>query len=1041
LPVVFHIIHTGGVGNISDDQVLDALDRLNLDFSGQHPNQPSTDSRIRFSLAKTDPDGNCTNGITRTEVAYSNASIYDSYVTFPSYNIPVWSVRNYINIWVFECIDNECTANFGTGGFASYPSPNNVHAGVVIKNSALGTIGTAQGNQIPDALAHEMGHSFSLFHPWFDDPYNCDQDCHLFWGQGLTHGDRVDDTGQCRSPTTPIFNNLQFPCPDITNTVSNCTDQFCPDFDVVVPYPSDNFMSYTFNCQYRFTDGQICRMQQSLLYFYSNLVASGICQGGPGPKPTHYIVDSNETWDLTLHPTGSVTIQGSVTIKRGATLTIAPNISVRFCGGGHLLVEKGAHLRLYGTLTNQCGNRWYGIQVHGDPANSQSPIQGRVTTYRGSVIENAITAISLYGPNYTQSGGIVQCTGTTFKNNRLSVEFSPYQFSSKSSFHSCNFVIDDRYRNDVPFLGFAMVFGISNVHFSGCSFDNQFALNLNNNITFSNVNNFGFGISCLDCGLEVNSDCQGGPFPCTDPVSSSFTGLGFGIRVDGNSANRSLKVTEAQFDLCYYGIYTNFQSSSEIYSNTFRLGRVPKIGILSGNEQFGTFHENPSNFLSYQENTFLRYAPSTKIIGTYVKNLGDSESNRLRRNTYDWIRNGQVLDGLNRGVNENLGAKSICNTFTRLTSTIPTGISVNASAIVSNQFDGSPLNQQPTGNSFSGSTPFFTIANLNPDPIEYHFFDQIPERPQPNQGIWTLVPEVEPNPCNLEICIRNCDPNEDNLAQLTQSYYLNDAQRQTILNNFTTVQDTNALHLLKLQYGSIQAEIEEIVLKAQALLLSDSINDQTDSVLAWTDRLQNTNSEVTLAKYYTQKSKYGLAQQLLSELRQKLVANSKIVTDLGQWSSVLNFIGDRSIYELTDSQLTGIEAMVHTDYPLTSGIIRSILAFYGKQLPIIYTVDGAESQERSLFESPKSMMQTRVNVNPNPATNSVKISTNPESLIAHSGLRLAISNKFGQLIQIINFGQNENEIIVDISDLSIGTYFFSVSSDKECIGSGKFVKF
>ena len=74
VPVVVHIIHDNGIGNISDEQVQNALFILNRDYNRQNPDttqtrntatapfkQVASSMDIEFKLAKIDPDGNCTN--------------------------------------------------------------------------------------------------------------------------------------------------------------------------------------------------------------------------------------------------------------------------------------------------------------------------------------------------------------------------------------------------------------------------------------------------------------------------------------------------------------------------------------------------------------------------------------------------------------------------------------------------------------------------------------------------------------------------------------------------------------------------------------------------------------------------------------------------------------------------------------------------------------------------------------------------------------------------------------------------------------------
>ena len=74
IPVVFHIIHDNGNENISNEQVYDAIRRLNEDYRKLNADTSTifsefksiaSDSEIEFRLAQKDPNGNCTNGIVR----------------------------------------------------------------------------------------------------------------------------------------------------------------------------------------------------------------------------------------------------------------------------------------------------------------------------------------------------------------------------------------------------------------------------------------------------------------------------------------------------------------------------------------------------------------------------------------------------------------------------------------------------------------------------------------------------------------------------------------------------------------------------------------------------------------------------------------------------------------------------------------------------------------------------------------------------------------------------------------------------------------
>lgn len=67
IPVVFHVLqNTAGDGYLSSATIQDQIDVLNEDFQAiaGSPGAPGTNARIRFHLARTDPAGNPTTGIT-----------------------------------------------------------------------------------------------------------------------------------------------------------------------------------------------------------------------------------------------------------------------------------------------------------------------------------------------------------------------------------------------------------------------------------------------------------------------------------------------------------------------------------------------------------------------------------------------------------------------------------------------------------------------------------------------------------------------------------------------------------------------------------------------------------------------------------------------------------------------------------------------------------------------------------------------------------------------------------------------------------------
>jgi hypothetical protein len=168
-------------------------------------------------------------------------------------------------------------------------------------------------------------------------------------------------------------------------------------------------------------------------------------------------IAENTTWTADDIPSSRL---GEVRVLGGATFEISQDAVLEFCEDGVLIVEPNAHLKLNGTLTTACGeDYWQGIKVYGDSTENQFfdfgagvYHQGLFNAYPGSVVENAITAVELWGPTSADSGGKIYCDSATFRNNRIGVFFMPYQNiyggqprPYRAGFTNCIFTIDDHF--------------------------------------------------------------------------------------------------------------------------------------------------------------------------------------------------------------------------------------------------------------------------------------------------------------------------------------------------------------------------------------------------------------------------------------------------------------------------------------------------------------------------------------------------------------------------------------------------------------------
>jgi PKD repeat protein len=258
IPVVFHVIHANGAGDISYDQVLSALDMINEDFRRTNSDTANTrdifkpfavDTEIEFRLAQKDPSGNCTNGVVRI-------NNYDE-----SYNadnsakaLSVWPADEYFNIWVVNSIESSGVSGIILG-YAQFPgsgSWNNY--GVIIRNDRVGTIGTATAGD--RTLTHEIGHCLNLLHTFQS---GCGSSCQ-------STGDRVCDTPPVATSTQGC-NRSQNSC---SNDASGTSDYTTDVVDQI-----ENYMSYD-DCQNMFSIGQNARMQNVFTNFsqLQNLISA-----------------------------------------------------------------------------------------------------------------------------------------------------------------------------------------------------------------------------------------------------------------------------------------------------------------------------------------------------------------------------------------------------------------------------------------------------------------------------------------------------------------------------------------------------------------------------------------------------------------------------------------------------------------------------------------------------------------------------------------------------------------------------------------------
>ena len=276
IPVVFHIIHDGGAGNITMEQIQSGLDVMNEDFNGLNSDAANIRNTVdapfvpvyanvdvEFRLAKIDPSGNCTNGVQRKYAPDLTNNAGEDCKYASNGGLSAWPNDKYLNIWVVNSIETNQPGMILGYAYLPYDNWGSGH-GILNRHDRIGRIGTALQNG-GRTLTHEMGHICGLLHTFQDD-------CHS--SNCANNGDYICDT----PPVEQIFGCNQ--------SYNSCTDVPINDFYGYDVYDqNENHMAYS-SCRIMFTEGQKNLMQANFnnipnfvsLTSPANLTATGVNQ-------------------------------------------------------------------------------------------------------------------------------------------------------------------------------------------------------------------------------------------------------------------------------------------------------------------------------------------------------------------------------------------------------------------------------------------------------------------------------------------------------------------------------------------------------------------------------------------------------------------------------------------------------------------------------------------------------------------------------------------------------------------------------------------
>jgi len=370
----------------------------------------------------------------------------------------------------------------------------------------------------------------------------------------------------------------------------------------------------------------------------------------------------------TIWENRNLLVTGIINVEKNKVLHIKSSTLKFKNRESKIVVKPGGKLLVDGsTFSSACNLQWQGIEVWGNSAEHQYNIngscaQGEVELKNGAVIENAYNGITNWCPNYfTSSGGIIKAgSGTTFRNNRRSIEFVKYknfnpvsgnETDNISSFTNCTFQVDSLYpENAATFYTQVSLWDVSGVRFSGCDFLNK-----------QGGNPAGYGIHSIDAGFQVSGiyDYSVTQNQVTIQDSTSFIGFEYGILCSNTERGSGISIKASKFVDYGYGIEMKLVNNAKIIGNDFKMGQTTNCAGYG----YGMVLLSCSGF-AIEENTFTgdNSFPGALYSGIEFTNCGQAY-NEVYKNKFQNLNVAILADGQNASATlPETGLTFICNT-------------------------------------------------------------------------------------------------------------------------------------------------------------------------------------------------------------------------------------------------------------------------------------------------------------------------------------------------------------------------------------------
>ena len=1002
IPVVVHNMHNGNLGKMTNPEIIDILEQVNIYYEQYTP-------RFQFKLATLAPDGNCGIAINDVQTSSPFGSRNNISLDIQLKNEIIWPTNQYLNIWTVADIDNDSYAGYATTpcsingnvdppsgnciDFQNQNNPNTQIDGIVFKYDEPAYV-----------LIHEMTHWLNVWHTNGPDGISSNNP---FWvgchgpSENLTNGDFVADT-------PPVDYAL------IGQTQNTCSLDVPDEMDDLNNLMISQIASISINST--LTNGQLSRMSDCLQYIrtnissFSNLVLTGTDSfSAVLDNPT---ITQNTVWNLsnTIH---TLDIMGDLTIEENVILDI-DNIKLRFCEGGRLIVKSGAKLLVSRTtLTSITDAKWDGIILQG-PASTYETFVSKDR----SRIENARVGVKSYGRSIdARVTGFINCDiGIDARPNPYSyilINHCNYENNSNTGFTS--FIKLDRWNGYCSITNS----GFSSVSSSAC------------------INEHGVGINAENTYF-FTKDC-------------SFNNLGHGIKVNSGSGQKPFVVLDNNFYGCYRGISNISTGNCKIWKNTFDNSGLAVDDVftcMGGNDpienQVAIYLESNMTGIDIQDNNFINDS-NLETVNIYADNLG-AANNKIRNNVFD-SPFGIIGEGLNStAFNFDPFKKGLyfsCNDF-KSSERAVWALGTTKLSVRQIQFNigGSMINTSAANSWLNGVADDIMSDYILSTKIEYYHSTEPNDEPTEINGGVDLI-DADPFACSNETSgsIFGLNPNTpfDPTNGVPTSGVPNDLPNLVTDQNNTEGDIANLVSNINGNVYSQQQLLEGTGLwETNSELISEIIALYQLYPSVWNEsnyinylmKLDGIGGDYSAVKYFVGQSSWSAASQVLNSIPNKYTLTADQNSEHNATINLYGTLNSTSIDNLTQTQINSIKSIAEGNNGNAKSWAISIMNMHGYNytstfsLPTNRVRNGNVKNEEGL---------DIVSIYPNPSTDRINLDYNKNVSIT----TVSIQSSTGVEVMRITDGDIRN---IDISNLSKGMYLLNIQSNNQEVQTHKFIK-